>query len=221
MNAAWNNPRTDASTLQDKPKPGGFDFNANTSDDFKLSTCERSRSLSTSTLMDEVRQSIYDMENRRYDGRKRRSWGKIFSFGISDRLNKKRKSIDFPTIVVSNSMESFVLLQSQPRNSRRGSADLLGLSNTLKSKDQEITLERRSRSWSSLVSVTEEDRSLEKRRTTLTPVIDKENNMSKFIDSNFQSRKANDLASSHWKAMLDKPDHWIYCWHPLMPYDLF
>ncbi|XP_065053875.1 uncharacterized protein LOC135682776 isoform X1 [Rhopilema esculentum] len=158
------------------------------------------RSVSLTSLQSAAKESIVDIDinqDKKWWGQSRRkSLGKILGLKMS-KAEKVELTIKRPSIVLSNSEESVVVLEPNRADETREETDSENGTDISTSKGQFLQF----------------DGLKETRRTTLTPLVD--STIETFVEPLSQVQDITSLAASHWKQLINHKDRWLYCWHPL------
>ena len=165
------------------------------------------RSVSLTSLQSTAKGSIIDIDERNDDTwwsqARKKSFGKILGgFGLKQ-AEKRVSNLKRPSIVLSNSQESVVVLGPE-----EDEKDITDDPNEIEQQPPER--KERSKSWTNLLPF---ETINETRRSTLTPLVD--STVDTLIDPLAQIQDIAKLAASHWDQLGIHKDRWLYCWHPL------
>ena len=162
----------------------------------------RHRSVSLTSLQSMAKGSIKDIHESKGESwwmqARRKSLGKILNIGTG-KVGKGLSDLKRPSIVLSNSEESVVVL----------GCDEAPQGECAYGNDAEAE-EELSCSSASFLSF---DLVNEKRRTTLTPLVDSTAN--NHVEPLAQIQDITKLAGTHLSHLLCYKERWLYCWHPL------
>ena len=165
------------------------------------------RSVSLTSLQSTAKGSIIDIDEQNDDTwwsqARKKSFGKILGgFGLKQ-AEKRVSNLKRPSIVLSNSQESVVVLGPE-EDEKEITDDRNEIEQQLPERKE------RSKSWTNLLPF---ETTNETRRSTLTPLVD--STVDTFIDPLAQIQDIAKLAASHWDQVGIHKDRWLYCWHPL------
>ena len=160
----------------------------------------RHRSVSLTSLQSMAKGSIKEIHESKEESwwiqARRKSLGKILNIG-SSKVGKGVTNLKRPSIVLSNSEESVVVLECDESIQQDnccnddGDEEFPGLNSSL------LNFE--------LLN--------EKRRATLTPLMD--STADSFVEPLTQIQDITQLAATHLGHLLGYKERWLYCWHPL------
>lgn len=159
------------------------------------------RSVSLTSLQSMAKGSIKDIDTNEGESwwrqARRKSIGKIFNIG-TNKVDRAAVNLKRPSIVLSNSQESVVVLDSDEAITGDSS-----MANDVESQESPT-------SGSGLLNY---DLINESRRTTLTPLAD--SSIETFVQPLTQIQDITRLAATHCSQLPVYKDRWLYCWHPL------
>ncbi len=163
-------------------------------ENFSETSLNKHISVSLTSLQSAAQNSICDIDEEGKNTRKSQiKWkglGKVL--GRSPKQSKNRLNIKRPSIVLSNSQETIVVLDV----------------------DSNIAQSEETSQLSSPSDFLVTENGDEQRRTTLTPTINHGNPVA-MLEPFEQLQQTARLASTHWDKTAEYKEEWLYCWHPL------
>lgn len=156
------------------------------------------RSVSLTSLQSMAKGSIKEIHESKEESwwiqARRKSFGKILNIRTS-KLGKGVSNLKRPSIVLSNSEESVVVLDCDDASQKESA------------NDGEDELSCPSTSLLNCEHINDV------RRATLTPLVDP--TVDSFVEPLTQIQDITNLAATHLSQLLSYKERWLYCWHPL------